>query len=143
MGAAKIWKVERTSIVLVPVMGRTAHAGFPSPADDYVEDTIDLNDILIRNSVATFIWKVAGDCMIDARIFHSDRIIVDRSLTPKHRSIVLAVIDGEPAVKRLIKRHGVIRLINENHRLPPFEPGESADITIWGVVTWALRDLAP
>lgn len=143
MSAVKAYRIERASLVPIPVIGRLAHAGFPSPADDYVEDTIDLNDILIRNPVATFIWKVAGDCMVEARIFHGDRIIVDRSLTPKHRSIVLAVVDGEPTVKRLLKRHGVIRLANENRRLPVFEPGDEADITVWGVVTWALRDLMP
>lgn len=143
MAPAKALRVARASIIPIPMMGQTAHAGFPSPADDYIEDTIDLNDVLIRNPVATFLWRVAGDCMVDARIFHSDVIIVDRSLSPKHRSIVLAVIDGEPTVKRLLKRHGETRLVNENRRLPPFEPGEGADIAIWGVVTWALRELAP
>lgn len=142
MAPVKALRVARSSIVPIPLMGQVAHAGFPSPADDYVEDTIDLNDVLIRNPVATFLWRVAGDCMIDARIFHSDVIVVDRSLTPKHRSIVLAVVDGEATVKRLLKRHGQIQLINENRRLPPFEPGEGAEITIWGVVTWAMRELA-
>lgn len=140
---AKPLRVARSSYVPIPLMGQTAHAGFPSPADDYIEDTIDLNDVLISNPVATFLWRVAGDCMIDAKIFHSDVIIVDRSVQPKHRSIVLAVVDGEATIKRLLKRHGQITLINENSKLPPFEPGEGADITIWGVVTWALREIAP
>lgn len=129
------------SKVMLPLVGQAAHAGFPSPADDYIEDVIDLNDVLIAHPAATFLWRVAGDCMVDARIFHGDVILVDRSIIPKHRSIVLAVIEGEPAVKRLLKRHGETKLVNENAKLPPFEMNEGVDVAIWGTVTWTLRDM--
>lgn len=86
-------------------------------------------------------WKVVGDCMIDAKIFHGDIILVDRSVMPKHRSIVLAVIDGEPTVKRFGRRNGITTLSNENRTLPPFMLRDGADVSIWGCVNWTLRDL--
>jgi len=68
---------------------------FPSPADDFIEEMIDLNHMLVKKPIATFMWRLAGDCMIDAKIFPGDVVVVDRSLSPKHRSIVLAIIDGD------------------------------------------------
>lgn len=88
----------------VPLVGQSVHAGFPSPADDFIEEMIDLNQVLIQNATATFLWRVVGDCMIDVKIFPGDVVVVDRSLSPKHRSIVLAIIDGEPTLKRLNRR---------------------------------------
>lgn len=125
----------------VPIVGRSAHAGFPSPADDFIEDVIDLNGQLITNPTATYLWRVVGDCMVDAKIFHGDVLVVDRSITPRHRSIVLAVVDGDPTVKRLQRRGGQLFFINENRTLPPFTIAEGTEISIWGVVTWTLRDL--
>src|SRR5690554_7854885 len=84
----------------IPLVGQSVHAGFPSPADDFIESMIDLNQVLIQNPTATFMWRVVGDCMIDVKIFPGDVVLVDRSRTPKHRSIVLAIIDGEPTLKR-------------------------------------------
>lgn len=124
----------------IPLMGQKAHAGFPSPADDYIENTIDLNQMLVSNPVATFLWRVVGDCMVDAKIFEGDVIVVDRSLTPHHRSIVLAVVDGEPMVKRLIKRQDKIALMNENSTMAPYTLANGSDVTVWGVVTWTIRD---
>ena len=90
----------------VPLVGQTVHAGFPSPADDFIEDMIDLNQVLVQNPTATFLWRVVGDCMIDVKIFPGDVVIVDRSLAPKHRSIVLAIIDGEPPLTHILKQTG-------------------------------------
>lgn len=108
------------------MVGRFVHAGFPSPADDFVEEMIDLNRVLVQNPTATFLWRVVGDCMIDVKIFPGDVVVVDRSLQPKHRAIVLAIIDGEPTLKRLNRRSGVFTLHNENSKLPsspsPREP---------------------
>jgi DNA polymerase V len=128
--------------VAIPMIGRAAHAGFPSPADDFIEDVIDLNAQLIANPTATYLWRVAGDCMVDAKIFHGDVLVVDRSLQPKHRSIVLAVVDGDPTVKRLQRRGDQLFFVNENRTLPPFTVPEGTEISVWGVVTWTLRDLA-
>ncbi|WP_082461206.1 translesion error-prone DNA polymerase V autoproteolytic subunit [Devosia sp. Leaf64] len=110
------WPVPLAPIapVYVPLVGRTVHAGFPSPADDFIEEMIDLNQVLIENPTATFLWRVVGDCMIDVQIFPGDVVVVDRSKAPKHRSIVLALIDGDPTLKRLNRRGGAMYLHNEN-----------------------------
>jgi DNA polymerase V len=126
---------------LVPMVGQAVHAGFPSPADDFIEEMIDLNQVLIQNPTATFLWRVIGDCMIDVKIFPGDVVVVDRSLAPKHRSIVLAIIDGEPTLKRLNRRSGMLFLHNENAKLPTFTVADGIEVSIWGVVTATIRDL--
>ena len=125
----------------IPLVGQTVHAGFPSPADDFIEAMIDLNQVLIPNPTATFMWRVVGDCMIDVKIFPGDVVLVDRSRSPKHRNIVLAIIDGEPTLKRLNRRGGVMILHNENAKLPTFVLSEGTEVSVWGVVTSTIRDL--
>lgn len=125
----------------IPLVGQSVHAGFPSPADDFIESMIDLNQVLISNPVATYMWRVVGDCMIDVKIFPGDVVLVDRSVTPKHRDIVLAIIDGEPTLKRLKRRAGVMILHNENGTLPTFTISEGTEVSVWGVVTTTIRDL--
>jgi DNA polymerase V len=127
--------------VLVPMVGQAVHAGFPSPADDFIEEMIDLNQVLVQNPTATFLWRVVGDCMIDVKIFPGDVVVVDRSLNPKHRNIVLAIIDGEPTLKRLNRRGGMMFLHNENAKLPAFTIADGMEVSIWGVVTATIRDL--
>lgn len=127
--------------ISVPLVGRSVHAGFPSPADDFLEEMIDLNQVLIQNPTATFLWRVVGDCMVDVKIFPGDVVVVDRSRTPKHRSIVLAIIDGDPTLKRLNRRGGVMVLHNENAKLPAFTVADGIEVSIWGVVTATIRDL--
>ena len=137
------WPVPLATLTSIPIpmVGRSVHAGFPSPADDFIEEMIDLNQVLVQNPTATFLWRVVGDCMIDVKIFPGDVVVVDRSLTPKHRSIVLAIIDGEPTLKRLNRRGGVMVLHNENAKLPTFMIAEGVEVSIWGVVTATIRDL--
>lgn len=102
-----------TLVVLnIPLVGQSVHAGFPSPADDFIESMIDLNQVLVANPIATYMWRVVGDCMIDVKIFPGDVVLVDRSVSPKHRDIVLAIIDNEPTLKRLKRRGGVMILHN-------------------------------
>lgn len=125
----------------IPLVGQSVHAGFPSPADDFIEAMIDLNQVLIQNPTATFMWRVVGDCMIDVKIFPGDVVLVDRSRSAKHRSIVLAIVNGEPTLKRLNRRGGVMVLYNENAKLPPFLISEGTEVSIWGVVTSTIRDL--
>ena len=125
----------------VPLVGQSVHAGFPSPADDFIEEMIDLNQVLVQNPTATFLWRVVGDCMIDVKIFPGDVVVVDRSLQPKHRSIVLAIIDGEPTLKRLNRRGGTMVLHNENAKLPAYTVADGLEVSIWGIVTATIRDL--
>lgn len=113
-------------------------AGFPSPADDYVERSIDLNDWLIKNKIATFILEVEGDSMA-GEIHHGDRILVDRSIEPHHGNIVVACVDGEVTVKRLVFAEGKRFLVPENPAYPPIEITDEMDFFIWGVVTFTLH----
>jgi DNA polymerase V len=123
----------------LPLFGHTVPAGFPSPADDYVEDRLDLNQLLIQNKSATFFLRVKGDSMINAGIHDGDIIVVDRSVEPVDRSVVVAVIDGELTIKRLVKRNGVAELHAENPKYDPIRFKEGQELTIWGVVTSAVH----
>jgi DNA polymerase V len=117
----------------------TVEAGFPSPADDYLERAIDLNEELVRNPAATFFVRVKGESMRDAGIHAGDILVVDRSLTPSDRQIVIAMIDGEFTVKRLRRRVGGVFLEPENPDYPSIEVGENQELTIWGAVTFVIH----
>ncbi|MCB1959251.1 MAG: translesion error-prone DNA polymerase V autoproteolytic subunit [Rhodocyclaceae bacterium] len=118
-------------------------AGFPSPATDYVEEGLDLNDYLVRNKPATFMFSVKGDSMIDASIEDGDKVIVDRALTPNHNDIVVAVIDGEYLLKRLYKHSGRIELRAENPAYQPIEFQDGCELLVWGVVVGVVRRYNP
>ncbi|MCW9034711.1 MAG: translesion error-prone DNA polymerase V autoproteolytic subunit [Rhodospirillales bacterium] len=124
--------------LLRPLFASRVPAGFPSPAEDFVEGTLDLNRHLIDHPVATFFLRVSGDSMVGAGIFADDLLIVDRSLTAKSNDIVIAVLHGELTVKRLIQEKGRWLLRAENPQYPDFTLPEDAEI--WGVVTNAIRD---
>lgn len=119
----------------------TVHAGFPSPAADYATGKINLNEHLLLNENASFLFRVRGESMIGIGIYDGDALIVDRSLTPKHNQIVLAVVDEEFTVKRLYKRGQTIKLIAENPNFPPIELKDGQEMRIWGVVTFNLHRL--
>ena len=125
----------------IPLFGHTVPAGFPSPADDYVEDRLDLNQLLVQNKSATFFLRVKGDSMIHAGIHDGDIIVVDRSVEPVDRAVVVAVIDGELTIKRLIKRNGEVELHAENPKYAPIRFKEGQVLTIWGVVTSAVHSV--
>lgn len=116
-------------------------AGFPSPAADHTQKRIDLNDHLIRNKEATFIFKVKGDSMIDAGIYEGDALVIDRSIEAKHGNIVLAVLNNEFTVKRLYRRGGIVKLVPENKIYPPIMVKDGEELVIWGVVTYNLHKL--
>ncbi|WP_052742181.1 LexA family protein [Kiloniella litopenaei] len=116
-------------------------AGFPSPAEDYIEGEIDLNEQLIRHPHATFLMKVAGDSMIGAGIMPGSTLVVDRSIEPRHGSVVIAVIDGQLTVKRLYNKSGVVQLRPENTTYNPINISKEQDLVIWGVVTNVINQL--
>lgn len=120
--------------ILVPMFAHGLCAGFPSPADDFLDESIDLNTLLVRNRPATFLWRVDGHSMRDAGIFHGDLLVVDRSLKPVDGDIVVAIVDGEQSLKRLRLSGGRPRLVFENREMPFFELPEIAEVEIWGVV---------
>jgi DNA polymerase V len=114
-------------------------AGFPSPADDYIETALDLNTYLIRNPAATFMVRVSGDSMTGAGISDGDILVVDRSEEPANGKIVVAVLDGELTVKRLVRKDGQILLAPENPRYRPIAVAAEQDLHIWGVVSGVVR----
>lgn len=116
-------------------------AGFPSPAADHTEERIDLNQQLIRNKAATYIFKVKGDSMAGVGIYEGDALLVDRSMDPKHNHIVVAQLNNEFTVKRLYRRGGVVKLVAENPIYPPRLIKEEDDFVVWGVVTHNIHKL--
>ena len=116
-------------------------AGFPSPAADHTQERVDLNKELIRNKDATYHFRVKGDSMTGAGIYEGDTLVVDRSVTPKHNHIVLALLNNEFTVKRLYRRGGVVKLVAENNIYPVRLIKEEDDFVVWGVVTFNLHKL--
>ena len=123
----------------IRLLAHRMSAGFPSPAADYAEDGLDLNDYLIRNKPATFMFTVRGDSMIGASIEDGDKVLVDRALTPKSRDIIVAVVDGEYTIKRLYKYRGRVELRPENPNYPSIVLKDGADLQTWGVVVGVVR----
>ncbi|MEA1934440.1 MAG: translesion error-prone DNA polymerase V autoproteolytic subunit [Thermodesulfobacteriota bacterium] len=116
-------------------------AGFPSPADDYIDRMLDLNELLINNPPATFFVRVAGESMVGAGINDGDILVVDRSLDPQNGKIVVAVVNGELTVKRLIKNNGEHKLVAENPKYPSLEVTDETQCEIWGTATSVIRQL--
>ncbi len=124
-----------------PLYASSVKAGFPSPAEDYAEQHLDLNTHFIAHPAATFFLRVSGDSMIDAGIFNGDMLIVDRSLEPSNGKIVIAAVNGDLTVKRLSKTKDGIFLVAENSHYPPIALTESDHIQIWGVVVYTIHAL--
>jgi DNA polymerase V len=119
----------------LPLYGSRVSAGFPSPADDHLEDKLDLNTHLIQHPAATFFVRVRGNSMIDAGIHDNDLLIVDKSLEPVSGKIVIAVINGELTVKRYRMLKDGPYLMPENPHYKPIPLHDGLDVHIWGVVT--------
>ena len=116
-------------------------AGYPSPLAEQAKELVDINGYLIRNEIATYIFRVKGNAMIDAGIFDGDVLVVDRSIEPKNNDIVLATLNEEFIVKRLHKRAGVVKLVSENPIYPALVIKVSDDFAVWGVVTNSIHKL--
>lgn len=129
--------------ITVPMYSHGLCAGFPSPADDYLDEAIDLTKLLVRNPPATFLHRVDGNSMRDAGIYHGDVLVVDRSLKPIDGDVVVAIVLGELSLKRLRLDGGRPRLRFENRDMPQFELPEIAEVEIWGVVVCNIHWLRP
>lgn len=114
-------------------------AGFPSPAEDYSDSKLDLNDYLIANAPATFLTRVCGSSMIGAGIHDGDLLVVDRSISPTHGDIVIAVVNGEHLVKRLSITNDEVALISENPEFPKKVVLSEEELHIWGVVRHCIH----
>jgi len=114
-------------------------AGFPSPADDFWDKSLNLHEYLISKPEATYLVRVSGDSMIGAGINNSDILIVDRSLNPKNNSIVVAAVDGEFTVKRFKNVNNQVHLVPENKKYPVLKVNGYDDFEVFGVVTGVVR----
>ena len=123
----------------IPLFSSTVAAGYPSPAEDHIEDTVDLNEYMVQRPDSTFMLRVEGESMKNAGIMPNDILVVDRSLKAQHKKIVIAAIDGELTVKRLYHNNGTIKLVAENPTYPDIELESETDLVIWGVVIGSFR----
>lgn len=123
----------------LPLFASRVPAGFPSPADDYIDQRLDLNDHLIHHPAATFFVRVSGDSMTGANLHDGDLLIVDRALEPVDGRIVIAAVNGELTVKRLSLREGTAWLVPENPAYQPLLLTEGLDCVVWGVVTQVIH----
>jgi DNA polymerase V len=123
----------------IPMFSDAVQAGFPSPAEDHMDMDLNLNDHLVQNPSATFCVKAIGESMKDAGIQSGDIMIVDKSLEPSNRSIVLAVIDGEFTVKRVNMNENELYLMPENNSFSPIKITKEMDFQVWGIVTYIIH----
>lgn len=136
-----VLKLIQNGFYRLPFFQHTISAGFPSPAEDDLEDKLDLNELLIKRPAATFFLRVSGSSMINAGIHHNDILIVDRSLEPSHGKIVIASVNGELTVKRLSCEGKKMQLVAENEAYPPIDITETMELRFWGVVTNVIHSL--
>lgn len=129
---------EPRQILAFPLFSDLVPCGFPSPAQDYVERRIDLNELMIQHPSATYFVKVTGDSMIDAGIGEGDLLVVDSSRKAEHGNIVIAAVDGEFTVKRL-HLHPVVMLRPENSVYAPIIIGSEESLEVFGVVTYIVK----
>ena len=124
----------------LPICGVSVRAGFPSPADDFVVERLDIMQLLVKHPQATYFWRVRGDSMQDAGIEDGSIIVVDRAVRPKHGCIVVvALIDGECTVKYLYQRAGRMKLRAANPTYPDIIPRDSQTVQVWGVVRGCVK----
>lgn len=115
------------------------HAGFPSPATDYMTQAIDLNKELVKHPAATFYGRVAGDSMVDAGVEEGDILVIDRALNAQDGDMAVCFVDGEFTLKHLKFHEGGLTLVPANDRYPCIEIGEGSDFIMWGVVTYVIK----
>ena len=128
-------------IIAIPLFSDLVQCGSPSPAADYEDKRLDINEYLIRNPVSTFFFPVQGDSMQGAEIFDGDILVVDRSIKAMHGHIVIAFVDGERLVKRLHHRGGRVALVAENPAYPTIDIRGDMELVIWGVVIGKFKRL--
>lgn len=125
--------------IRIPLFSHKVCAGFPSPADDYIEGRLSLDEHLIQHKDSTFFVRAKGNSMVGAGIFDGDLLVVDKSLTPSSGDIVIAIVDGGLTVKRMIRRGSEIILKPENPRYKEIEFKEGQELQVWGVVTSTVK----
>lgn len=139
MKIEEIFKADTSSVLPLPLFSAGVPAGFPSPAEDHLDKKLDLNDLLIAHPAATFFVRVSGDSMKGAGIFSGDILVVDRAIEGTNGRIVVAIVNSEFTVKRLLIREKKIYLSPENPAYPTLEVSQESDFQVWGVVTYVIH----
>jgi DNA polymerase V len=130
--------ITQTALSL-PCTDSRISAGFPSPAMDFTDKTIDLNEYLIKHPAATFFGRVKGDSLKNAGIEDGDLLIIDRSLEPMNGKIAVCYLDGEFTAKRIKKHREEVWLMPENENYPPIKMQPGNELIIWGIVTYVIK----
>jgi len=136
---AAIYGIKQKSKISIPLYSCGVSAGFPSPAEDYIGHHLDFNELLNKNPASTFCVRVAGDSMCGAGINDHDILVVDRSIQPTNGKIIIAAVNGELTVKRLIRNDQACKLVAENPNYPEITITEDIACICWGVVTTAIH----
>lgn len=131
----EIFSIDLKNKIPIPLVFSNVAAGFPSPAEDFEENKLDLNELIIKHPVSTFFVRVKGESMKDAGITSGDILVVDRSIAPSNDSIIIAIIDNEFTVKRLKKTRTEVYLLAENQNFKPIKD----KFEVWGVVTFVIK----
>lgn len=136
-----IYSVDVSTDLLLPFIDEGIHAGFPSPASDYLDIAIDLNRELVEHPDSTFYARVKGVSMQDAGIQNGDVLVVDRSLTAQNGDVIVAHLNGEFTVKRLLFEENACILAPANQDYPQIRIEENDDFRVWGVVTYVIKNV--
>ncbi|MBR4606409.1 MAG: translesion error-prone DNA polymerase V autoproteolytic subunit [Lachnospiraceae bacterium] len=124
-----------------PLYLSPVQAGFPSPAEEWMDRALNLHEHLVRHKSATFFLRASGQSMVNTGIFDGDLLVVDRIIPATHNKVVIAALDGELTVKRLVRRNGRVLLVPENPDYPEIDITEHEYVHIWGVVTYVIHKL--
>lgn len=136
----QFFEVKPETVMELPLFQSRVSAGFPSPAEDYEEQKLDLNKKLVKHQSSTFFVTVQGYSMINAGINDGDMLIVDRSIQPTNNSIAVCVIDSEFTVKRISKTKDGLFLIPENSAYKPIKVTDDNNFQVWGVVSYIIKN---
>ncbi|HCX59865.1 MAG: translesion error-prone DNA polymerase V autoproteolytic subunit [Candidatus Cloacimonadales bacterium] len=136
-----VYKYSEGKKISRPIVGAIVPAGFPSPAQDYIEGMLDISEHLIRHPSSTFFMYADGYSMIGAGIQPGDLLIVDRAIEAKSNKIIIAIVDNELTLKRLRIEDGQYWLVPENEEFEPIRIHEEMDFIVWGVVTFVIHQL--
>jgi DNA polymerase V len=135
----EFFSVDQSKKLALPLFGYRISAGFPSPADDFVEIQLDLNRHLVRNPSATFYAHVKGNSMTGARIYDGDILVIDRSLEPEHGKTAVCAVNGDFTAKLIEKKNDGLYLMPANHEYAPIKITEEINFEIWGIVTYVIH----
>lgn len=135
----KIHKIDQSSPLSLPIADEGIRAGFPSPAQDYMQLAIDLNNELVQHPASTFYGRVVGDSMIDAHVYDGDLLVIDKSLEPQDGDMAVCFVDGEFTLKYIKIESDAVYLVPANPEFPSIKVTEDNEFTVWGIVTYTIR----